>query len=427
MVTVVRRSPDLRKQAIEQGVGAGVNNFFQARQEKVEQERFQEAFKAISSAPSYEEAVKSMSALDRRILTNPQALQVLSEQIDRKFPAQQATQIEKDGIVQTVATRKGDVQGALGAAQQMGGRLTEDVSVEQTRSSLELQQRLANEKSVRDGERLELERRRTAAAELRAQRTGTAKPGEKEKEIAYLTGVLKVPPDRAIRLAYDYEKVDIIPETGEVRLTDAISGQTMIMPQEMLDNDPSTIPRPEDGKSLWDAAKYATGPFSALRAAWSLPGNYAGVFVPEKTEQAREQLKLATQRLVRALANNPRFAATELERIRKDLGISPSILIHPEAMRRRMVTTHQELTLWKAQMDRDAGPKSSLPPNQRAEAKSSAAEIGNFLTQLNVPEEHLRGTLDPTEDLPPQAAKYFSPDEWSRLTSEEQKQWLNQF
>lgn len=427
MVTVVRRSPDLRKQAIEQGVGAGVSNFFKARQEKVEQERFAKAFADISSAKSYEEAVQQMAGLDRRILTNPQALQVLSEQIDRKFPAQEAVQVEKDGLVQTVATRKGDVQGAINTAQQMGGRLTQDVDVEAQRTDLELKQRLANEKSIRDQERLELERRRTAASELRAQKTGMPKPSEKDKEIARLTQVLGIPIDRALRLAYDYEKVDVIPETGEVRLTDAISGQSMIMPQEILNDDPQTIPKPAEGKSLWDAARYATGPFSALRQAWSLPGNYMGVFVPEKTEQARAQLKMSTQRLIRALANNPRFAATELERIRKELALSPSVLIHPEAMRRRMVTTHQELTLWKAQMDRDANPKSGLPPDQRSAAKSSSVEIGNFLAQLNVPEEHLRATMDPQEELPANAAKFFSADEWNRLTEQERQQWLEQF
>ena len=199
---------------------------------------------------------------------------------------------------------------AINTATQMGGRLTQDVDVENQRSDLVLKQRLAEEKATRDNERLELERRRTAASEMRAQKTGMPKPSEKDKEIARLTQVLGIPMDRALRLAYDYEKVDVIPETGEVRLTDAISGQAVIVPQEMLDDDPQGIPKAADGKSLWDAARYATGPFSQLRAAWSLPGSYMGVFVPEKTEQARAQLKMSTQRLIRALANNPRFAAT---------------------------------------------------------------------------------------------------------------------
>lgn len=438
MVTIVQGSPDLRQQALEQGVGVGVQNFFKVREEERKKKKFVEAFQQVNSAQTYEQAVSGLATLDKDILSNPQALELLSQQIDRKFPAQDAVQVEKDGVVETIATRKGDVSGALAAAQQRGGRLSQDVSLEEERTSKLLKEGIDLDKAALerekfgykqgyDAKKLGLEERRTRAAELRAKRTGMRQPTAKEIEIGILHNSLGVPMDRSIRLALDYEKIEIIPETGEVRMTDAIAGKTMIIPQEILDGDPAAIPKPADGKSLWDAAQYATGPFSQLRAAWSLPGNYMGVFVPNKTEEARTQLRMSTQRLVRALANNPRFAATELERIRKELALDPKIYIHPEAMRRRMVVTHQELTLWKAQMDRDASPKSGLPPDQRAQAKASATEIGNFLAQLNVPVEHLHATSKPSAAMPPEAAKSFSPDEWEHLTPEEQQQWLSQF
>lgn len=437
MVTIVQGSPDLRKQALEQGVGVGIQNFFKERQDKQEQERFLQAFKAINSAQSYEQAVAGLGTLDRRILSNPQALQMLSAQIDRKFPPQDAVQVEKGGVVQTVPTRKGDVAGAIAQAQEMGGRLAQDVGAERETSAAALKTRMEQDKfnleqekfgqkKELDAQKLALEERRTAAAELRARRTGMPKPGEKEKEIAALTQVLKVPMDRAIKLAYDYEKIDVIPETGEARLTDAISGKSVIVPQEMLDN-PEAIPKPAEGQSLWEAARYATGPFSALRQAWSLPANYMGVFIPEKTEVGRQRLNMATQRLIRTLAINDRFPVAEQERIRKELALSPSIFIHPEALRRRMVTAHQTLTLYLAQAERDANPKSGLPNKERAGAKADANEIRQFLSQLAVPEEHLKGAVEPSAELPPNASKYFSPDEWSRLTPEEQQQWLNQF
>lgn len=109
MATIVQGSPDPRKAALEQGVGQGIQNYFAAKKKKQQEQKFLDAFKAVNEAGSYEDAVKAMSGIDREIVANPQAMQMISQQIDRKFPAQEALQVI-DPVTrkrQTITHRKG--------------------------------------------------------------------------------------------------------------------------------------------------------------------------------------------------------------------------------------------------------------------------------------------------------------------------------
>lgn len=428
MATIIQGGPDKRYEALEQGVGAGVANFFAARKKKESQQKFVSALRAVQSAASYDDAVKSIAMADPEVLTNPDAMELLGEHIARKFPEQEAVTIDTPTGVQTAAVRKGDVAGAIAEAQTRGGRLGAETEVERRRASEDYAEELK-------AAQLKLEERRTVADEakarasvMRANRPPKLTDKQLEVELTAQQMIRMGMPeqaayDRASRIAFGQERIDIVTETGEARLSDVVSGRTQIVPVELLDT-PETIPTPEPGKDLWTATLDGTGIPSTLREAASIPGAYMGIFAVDTTE-ARQRLKMSTQRLVRALANNERFPVAEQERIRKEMSLSPNVFVHPEVMRRRMITVHQELSLWQAQSERD-GNDMNLPAKDRAAAKRDAQEIRNFLAELNVPKEQLEESVNPKVAMPPQAQNVFTPDEWQRLTPEERQQWLSQ-
>lgn len=438
MATIIQGNPDPRFAVLERGVQRGVENYFSERERAKKEQKFLDAFRAINSAVNYDEAVKAMGLVDREILANPQALQLLGDQINRRFPPQEAVTIDTPEGVQTKAVRQGDVAGALSAAQQAGGRLASETELERKRTfedEDQTTQMLDSEyKRVLGAEKLKLEERRTKAAELRAQAAlrraqqgGVDKPSEKDKEILRVSELLGGDTARAMKIVYGLEDTDIDPATGEARILDKINGRVAVIPAEAL-SDMQNIPAtPKDGETLWNAAVAGTGPFSALRAAAALPTAYMGVFQPNKTIESRQKLTLSTQKLVRALAANPRFASTELERIQKEFSLGPSVWVHPETLRRRMVTVDSELRLWLAQSNRDAvDPR--LPGEARADAKKSAAAISNFISEMGVPEEHRLGQEQAVSGVPPAVSDAYPEvtfERWNRYTPEQRKRLLD--
>src|SRR5688572_5725739 len=105
MATIIQGSPDRRFAVLEEGVSRGVENYFQERERAKKEQKFADAFRSINAATNYDDAVKAMGLLDREILANPQALAVLSEQIERRFPPQEAVMIDTPEGLQTHAVR----------------------------------------------------------------------------------------------------------------------------------------------------------------------------------------------------------------------------------------------------------------------------------------------------------------------------------
>lgn len=108
MATIIQGSPDLRYQALEQGLGSGVANYFAERQKKQQQDKFLNAFRAVDQSPTYEDAVKNIALSDPEILANKDAMQILQEHIDKKFPQQDTLEVvDKGGQKQTITYAKG--------------------------------------------------------------------------------------------------------------------------------------------------------------------------------------------------------------------------------------------------------------------------------------------------------------------------------
>lgn len=109
MATIVQGGPDLRQQALQGGVQTGVQNYFAARKKKKQEQKFLEAFRSINESPDYDTAVKNMATVDREIIANPQAMELLSQQIDRRFPETEALEVMDPTSRQkkTITHRKG--------------------------------------------------------------------------------------------------------------------------------------------------------------------------------------------------------------------------------------------------------------------------------------------------------------------------------
>jgi len=93
MATIVQGGPDLRHSTLEQGVSTGISNYFATRKKKQTEDKFVDAFRQVNEASDYETAVKSMSSIDREVMANPQAMQLINDQINRKFPEQETMEV----------------------------------------------------------------------------------------------------------------------------------------------------------------------------------------------------------------------------------------------------------------------------------------------------------------------------------------------
>jgi len=84
--------------------------------------------------------------------------------------------------------------------------------------------------------------------------------------------------------------------------------------------------------------------------------------------------------LIRALSVNPRFPVAEMQRIEREIAISPGVFTDPVSMRERMVSVNDYLRGRLQNEDRAAN-DASLPVDTRRAALSAANSIRDFLAQ----------------------------------------------
>jgi len=152
---------------------------------------------------------------------------------------------------------------------------------------------------------------------------------------------------------------------------------------------PSGAGRPESARpprTLWDMAPRVTGAVPALaEAAQGITGQ-AGVNVaPEGLIRDRQTFAAVQNDLIRALSVNPRFPVAEMQRIEREIAISPGVFTDPVSMRERMASVDTYLR-GRLQNENRAANDASLPVDTRRAALSAANSIRDFLAQLGVPE-----------------------------------------
>lgn len=216
-----------------------------------------------------------------------------------------------------------------------------------------------------------------------------------------------MPLEQAQRLAAGAIRVSRNPVTDAITVLDLVSGEVIWPPQEEKVPTPAPVApvSEKNNLDLYGKAREVTGPVPAIKelatdvvplALDLLPksvsdflkgapivGGFFRTF-PDTVEK-RQELVSAQNDLVRSLSINPRFPVGEINRIRKEINISPTLLRSPEGLQSRMrgVDTYLRNRL---ENELAAANDETLPKEQRQDALNAATSIGNFLVMLNVPQ-----------------------------------------
>jgi hypothetical protein len=151
-------------------------------------------------------------------------------------------------------------------------------------------------------------------------------------------------------------------------------------------------------------APSVTGVGPAVREAVQGVTGQAGVnFAPEGLIRDRQTFAAVQNDLIRALSVNPRFPVAEMQRIEREIAISPGVFTDPVSMRERMISVNDYLRGRLQNEDRAAN-DASLPVDTRRAALSAANSIRDFLAQLGVP-EGARSRSEPAQRNRPQAPR----------------------
>jgi len=188
--------------------------------------------------------------------------------------------------------------------------------------------------------------------------------------------------ERASNLVDGFEDIEVL-DSGQVRHVDTISGKVTELPISSLTGVVSGAPAP--GHTLWDFAVHGTGLASTLKAVASVPIAWLGRPPPEVTIAARQSLKTEVNMLIRALSINPRFPVGEINRIKEEVKLEPSLWDDPILMHTRMISIDESLRGRAQRYEDDAGDP-NLSVELKKDRRTAASDIRNFLSVLGVKE-----------------------------------------
>ncbi len=178
-------------------------------------------------------------------------------------------------------------------------------------------------------------------------------------------------------------KIKEDPVSGTMYITDLVKGtqrpliEVGVTPQ----GEPSAKPV---NKTIWELSGQSTGIVSAAKAVGSIATGTVGLPVAKDTLYARQYVEGAQNDLIRSLSINPRFPVGEMERIKKEVNLSPTVFDNPPMMRQRILAINDYLN--KRVENEDVAAKDpSLGVEARKNARTAAKDIRNFLTILGAP------------------------------------------
>lgn len=272
-------------------------------------------------------------------------------------------------------------------------------------------------------------------------------PGDRERRIQDIMQTNNVDRTTAANIVNGIERITPNPVTGMPEITNLVTGESRAATRPAAPaaagapaGEGATAPAERTSgsaqppRTLWEMAPRVTGVVPALaESAQGITGQ-AGVNVaPEGLIRDRQTFAAVQNDLIRALSVNPRFPVAEMQRIEREIAISPGVFTDPVVMRERMISVNDYLRGRLQNEDRAAN-DASLPVDTRRAALSAANSIRDFLAQLGVPEggSVSRSTQpaspnrrQPSErNLPPRPPG-VSESEWRFLTPEERALWQN--
>lgn len=152
--------------------------------------------------------------------------------------------------------------------------------------------------------------------------------------------------------------------------------------------------------TLWEAADAGTGLWSGITAGWNVLGGNVGLPISTETEQARQSIRNGVQSMLRALSVDPDDpAAREIDRIREEINILPTVANNPAVFKERVRTIDTYMRDMYRRAIADANDE-SLGVDLRRQRETLASEIRNFLPNLGVPPER-EGDVPVPPGIPP--------------------------
>lgn len=209
--------------------------------------------------------------------------------------------------------------------------------------------------------------------------------------------------DRATDIVDGNIEIEVSAVTGKATEKNIVKGTVKVVPfGSPPTSDPGAVPEQEPEPTLFELADR---------------GNIAGIvpsveelftetfgqipFLPaaEQTVQDRQTVLVEQNALIRAISINPRFPVGEINRIREEIKIAPSMFDSRRALMSRMVGIDKSLRK-RLEGEVAASKNPNLPPKTQAAAAQAAKDIGNFLVRLGVPKG-----FKPGSNLPKGAEK----------------------
>jgi hypothetical protein len=144
---------------------------------------------------------------------------------------------------------------------------------------------------------------------------------------------------------------------------------------------------PPQASGLYDQADKIAGPVSAASNLYSNVAGVIGLPIAEDVVEARQSADIASNQLVSALQQNPRFNEGERKAIKKEVGINPKAFESPPALQARLRAIDKSLATRLADEQRVAN-----DPNQTPEMRKGALQaieaIGRYRAAMGVPQSN---------------------------------------
>lgn len=190
---------------------------------------------------------------------------------------------------------------------------------------------------------------------------------------------LGIPRDKATRIVSGVARISINPVNGDVTIVDMSTGMATPVSQPTPDEPKQPSP-PDEGRSIAERAVASTGlgksAIIAVQRAVGLGLDLVGLdaTIPGAAPiiEARQFIDANVSKLIRALSVNPKYPVSELDRIRKDINITPGAFTDPETLRARILGVDEAIQgLIEAE---DASAKNMRLPLQDRQAAAVSAE-----------------------------------------------------
>jgi hypothetical protein len=210
-------------------------------------------------------------------------------------------------------------------------------------------------------------------------------------QIAEAQALYGLSPQDATALVRGWKRITRNEVTGQSFIVDLATGQQTELtsapaaPQPATPAAPAAPQRPEL-VPLWEQTEGVSGFLPGVKAALSGPASQ--VLGPGAaatgTIGARQNFTNAKNDLIRALSINPKFPATEIKRLDKEINIEPNAWDSDTTLRTKIIAVDQYLRN-RLINEQQAARDTSLPAESRKAAASAAQHIENFLSVLGVP------------------------------------------